>query len=138
MIQNLIIKNRLQSGDVIVAKKKSGIGRILNHYIVYLGNGEFIGNLSKGVKIIPSTELMKLLQTYEPVKIRKFLGSEYERYKAKNRAYTKLGHKYSLVNFNCEHFANWVQFGKEKSSQVTLASTALLLGITYKLIKTIR
>jgi len=134
MIRNLIYQNQLQSADVVVARKKSGIGRILTHYIVYLGDGKFIGNLSRGVKIIPNHELIELLQKYEPIKIRRFNGTDYQREQAILRAYSKEGQRYSLINFNCEHFANWVQFGKETSSQVTFATMALILGLTYKLI----
>jgi hypothetical protein len=42
--------NSLEPIDVIVAKKRVGLGRILNHYIVYLGNGLFVGNLKGSVK----------------------------------------------------------------------------------------
>ena len=109
----------LFAGDVILAKKRKGLGRILNHYIVYVGNNTFVGNLSDGVKELHYNELMNLLQDYEPTGIRRFSGSYFQRNQAINRAYSKLGEKYSLINFNCEHFANWVQFGKIESSQVT-------------------
>lgn len=135
MIKKLLLNTQLYPADVIVAKKRSGLGRILNHYIVYVGNETFIGNLQNGVKILSNSELSELLVDYEPVKVNPFVGSNSQRVQAMNRAYTRLGHKYSLLNFNCEHFANWVQKGRENSLQVTIAMSVLLLGLTYKLIK---
>jgi hypothetical protein len=135
MIEKLQLLPQLYPADVIVAKKRNGLGRILNHYIVYVGNETFIGNLQNGVQILSETELTKLLIDYEPVKIKPFEGSNFERKQALTRAYNRLGQKYSLLNFNCEHFANWVQKGKENSVQVTILFSVLVLGLTYKLIK---
>ena len=125
----------LRPADVILAKKRSGLGRILNHYIVYVGNNTFIGNLNKGVKILSNKELKELLKNYEPVKLNSFTGTSIQRQQAINRAYSRLGEKYSLFGFNCEHFANWVQKGKENSFQVTIAISILILGLIYKLNK---
>lgn len=135
MIKKLLMTTQLYPADVIVAKKRSGLGRILNHYIVYVGNETFIGNLQNGVKVLSNPELTELLIDYEPVKINPFIGSNTQRVHAINRAYNRLGQKYSLLNFNCEHFANWVQKGKENSLQVTIAMSVMLLGLTYKLIQ---
>lgn len=135
MIKKLRLNAQLYPADVVVAKKRNGIGRILNHYIVYVGNETFIGNLQNGVKILSNHELSELFVDYEPVKIKPFIGSTTQRSQAINRAYSRLGQKYSLLNFNCEHFANWVQKGKENSLQVTIAMSIILLGSTYKLIK---
>lgn len=126
----------LYPGDVIVAKKRQGLGRILNHYIVYVGNNTFVGNLSEGVKELPHYELMKLLQDYEPTNIRRLNGSVFQQRQAISRAYSKLGHKYSLLNFNCEHFANWVQFGKSESSQVATGMVMLVAILCLKIINT--
>ena len=126
----------LFAGDVILAKKRKGLGRILNHYIVYVGNNTFVGNLSDGVKELHYNELMNLLQDYEPTRVRRFSGSYFQRNQAINRAYSKLGKKYSLINFNCEHFANWVQFGKIESSQVTTGFVILASAIFLKLVST--
>lgn len=134
MINNLILHNQLQPADVIVAKKRTGLGRILNHYIVYSGGYSFIGNLQEGVKSISHYELNTLLKEYEPISIRRFSGTEFQRRLALRRAYSRLGEKYSLLNFNCEHFANWVQKGKENSTQVAVAVTALAVSIIYKII----
>lgn len=135
MIKKLQLNTQLYPADVIVAKKRNGLGRILNHYVVYVGNETFIGNLEKGVKVLSKMELSNLLIDYEPIKIKPFSGTNYQRNQALNRAYGRLGEKYNLLNFNCEHFANWVQKGKENSVQVTIAFLILLSGITYQLIK---
>lgn len=124
----------LFAGDVILAKKRKGLGRILNHYIVYVGNNTFVGNLSDGVKELHYNELINLLQDYEPTGVRRFSGSYFQRNQAINRAYSKLGESYNLINFNCEHFANWVQFGKIESSQVTTGFVILASAIFLKLV----
>lgn len=135
MIKKLQLNTQLYPADVIVAKKRNGLGRILNHYVVYVGNETFIGNLQEGVKVLSESELAGLLLDYEPVRIKTFEGTDFQRNQAINRAYHKLGQKYSLLNFNCEHFANWVQKGKENSVQVTILFLILMFGITYNLIK---
>jgi len=135
MINKLQLNTQLYPADVVVAKKKKGFGRILNHYIVYVGDGIFIGNLKDGVKILTDYELSDLLVDYEPIKIKPFVGNSLMRNAATNRAYSRIGQNYSLINFNCEHFANWVQKGTENSIQVTIAMSFLLLGLTYQLIK---
>ncbi|KAA2218717.1 MAG: lecithin retinol acyltransferase family protein [Roseobacter sp.] len=134
MTKYLQLIKQLAPIDAIVAKKRNGLGRILDHYVVYLGNGVFIGNLKGAVKIIPENELMELLQEYEPVRIRKFRGSHFDIQNAIKRAYQKLGQRYSFLGFNCEHFANWVQYGKERSSQVNTGLMVLGSVIFLRLI----
>ena len=135
MIKKLQLNSQLYPADVIVAKKRNGLSRILNHYVVYVGNETFIANLENGVKILHKSELSKLLIDYEPVSIKPFEGTNYQRNQAIKRAYARLGDQYNLLSFNCEHFANWVQKGKENSVQVTIAFLILLTGVTYKLIR---
>jgi len=79
MIKKLLLNAQLFPADVIVAKKRSGLGRILNHYIVYVGNETFIGNLQDGVKVLSESELSDLLVDYEPVRIKSFEGSNFQR-----------------------------------------------------------
>ncbi|WP_430928929.1 lecithin retinol acyltransferase family protein [Polaribacter marinivivus] len=121
----------LKPADVIIAKKKTGLSSILDHYIVYLGNNEFIGNLKGGVKYIYYSEFLELLREYRPVKVRKFpINNPYEIEQAITRAEQKIGQKYSFLGFNCEHFANWVQYGKQTSNQVT-NGIVLLISILF-------
>ncbi len=126
MIKQLKLIDQLHPIDVIVAKKKKGLGRILDHYIIYLGDGVFIGNLKGSVKTISLKELHELLKDYEPVRIRRFSGNHFDVQNAIRRAYQRLGQKYSYLGFNCEHYANWVQYGKERSGQVN--NGLMLLG----------
>lgn len=130
MIEQLKLIDQLHPVDVIVAKKKKGLGRILDHYIIYLGNGVFIGNLKGIVKIISHLELQELLKDYEPVRIRRFSGTHFDVQNAIRRAYQRLGQKYSYLGFNCEHYANWIQYGKERSSQVN-TGLILLGGVIF-------
>ncbi|WP_339753428.1 hypothetical protein [uncultured Winogradskyella sp.] len=74
MIKKLQLIPQLYPADVVVAKKRNGLGRILNHYIVYVGNETFIGNLENGVKTLSKIELSKLLIDYEPTKIKPLKG----------------------------------------------------------------
>lgn len=134
MINYLKLIQSLHPIDVIIAKKKSGLGRLLNHYIVYLGNGVFVGNLRGSVKQISHYELLDLLNKYEPVKIRRFYGNYHQIQQARTRAHQRIGNKYSFLGFNCEHFANWVQYGKESSSQVTNGFLITLSFVTLTLI----
>lgn len=136
MIDKLTYLQTLAPGDVVIAKKRTGLGRILNHYIVCVGHDKFIGNLKDGVKELHYNELMNLLSEYEPTGIRRLNGTFSQRQQAINRAYAKLGHRYSLLNFNCEHFANWVQFGRVESSQVT-TGFAILTGVILLKLATI-
>lgn len=134
MTKQLQLLESLSPMDVVVAKKRNGLGRVLNHYIVYLGNNEFIGNLERGVSLLDIPKLNRLLIDYESIKIRKFQGNHFDILKARTRALSRLGQKYSFLGFNCEHFANWVQFGKEKSKQVQYGLLLLTGLITLKLI----
>jgi len=75
-----------------------------------------------------------LLKVYEPVEIRKFTGTQLDAREAISRVKQKLGQPYSFLGFNCEHFANWVQYGKETSNQVTNGFLILAGLVTLKLI----
>ena len=135
-MNNKLLKFELRPADVVVAKKRKGLGRILNHYIVYAGDNTFIGNLQEGVKILSNDELETLLIDYEPIRINPFIGSEIERHKAIERAYLMIGKRYNIATFNCEHYANLVQKGVAKSIQVTATIVSLLiLGFTYKVMR---
>src|SRR5690554_1672344 len=124
----------LYADEVLVAKKRNGLGRLLNHYIDYVGFNNLVRTLYDGDKILDDRELIALLREYEPVSVRRFMGSYHQRNEAVNRAYSKLGERYSLLNFNCEHFANWVQFGKCESGQVKTGFALLGSIILLKLI----
>lgn len=122
----------VRSADAIVVKKEN-FG-ILDHYVIYLGRNQngtplFIANYLTGVKFISSSELIRFLKTYVPVRINKFVGSDMLRRSAVSRALSKLNEKaYHLILNNCEHFANWVQKGIPKSNQVESFGKILTLA----------
>lgn len=110
----------LQAGDVLVARKNQGI---FQHFVVYLGHNGlhpvFVANMrGTGVRYIPENELAKLANEYPVKKIRRFVGSAFARAQAVQRAVRAMSlQAYHLLTSNCEHFANYVQTGKQYSSQ---------------------
>lgn len=128
-ISKFIAAYNMRPGDAIKAKK---IGwEILDHYAVYVGqdyNGEhyFMANsMRDGVRYYNEIEVEDLLREFAPKQIRKFEGDEIERKHAVLRASNEEGKAYNLIRYNCEHFANYVQYGKKKSGQVSLAGVSL-------------
>jgi hypothetical protein len=133
-IEQLITNNGIRQADaVIVKKEKFGL---FDHYVIFLGyiNNEpkFIANYGTGVRIIQNLELFQFLQTYKPVSVRRFKGSDEQRGYAIQRALTELktgGFKaYHLIKNNCEHFANQVQHGIRVSSQTQDFSNATAIS----------
>lgn len=114
----------LQQGDVLVVKDRSF--DLFDHYLVYIGNGEFVANMSGGIRQMDIYMLKHFEGKFYPVRLRKFQGTEFERTLALQRAKYCLLPKYSLLYSNCEHFANYVQYGKSQSRQSTKASLALI------------
>lgn len=140
MIRKLVLQFGLEPADVIIAKKRGWY--VWDHYIVYIGtkNGKmfFIANdMSGGVRLFDENEVEKLIVQFEPTQVRKFKGDYWEQQKALKRAEGELGKKYSLISFNCEHLANYIQFGKRVSKQAEnwLAGAAVLLLLVI-LVKT--
>lgn len=121
----------LQEADAIVLRKKF-LGMV-DHYAIYLGKHEgnhtFVANYTDGVKIVPQTEMVEILQTLQPTRIEKFVGSDAERNLAVKRALSRIGEKaYNYISNNCEHFKNWVHFGENRSEQVKVAGDAALIA----------
>ncbi len=114
----------LQKADVLVVKDRSF--DVFDHYLVYIGNGWFVANMSGGIRMMDIYMLKHFEGKFYPVRLRKFEGNELERSSALQRAQHCLQPKYSLLYSNCEHFANYVQYGKRQSLQSTKASLALI------------
>ena len=136
MLRDFISTNGLQEADVIFAKKR-GWG-VFDHFIIYMGKRfgqySFIANDAKGgVRWYNEFELIDLVKDFEPVRIRKFNGNHWERQNALVRANTELGKSYSLTDFNCEHLANYVQYGVRESKQVQNWRTGLGLAAGFLL-----
>lgn len=64
---------------------------------------------------------------YHLTRIEPFTGNDFQRRLAVNRAVSLIGTQYDLVNFNCEHYANAVQYNKPFSNQVGNGILATLL-----------
>lgn len=130
------LKN-LQPGDRLVLPK-SNLG-FVQHHAIYIGNDvygkrQYIENyLGKGVQIVSEKHLFR--DGYYLTRIEPFTGDDFQRRLAVNRAIALIGTRYDLVNFNCEHYANAVQYNKPFSNQVgngilaTLLLTIIGLGL---------
>ncbi len=137
MLKNFIYANGLQEADVIIAKKRGWA--VFDHFIIYMGmkSGQpyFIANdVNGGVKWFSESEVLVLIKDFEPVKIRKFKGNEQQRHRALGRAKQELGKSYSLTEFNCEHLANYVQYGVRESVQVKNWGTGLAVAASLLLV----
>jgi hypothetical protein len=121
MLSTFVYMNGLQEADVIIAKKRAW--GIFDHFIIYMGRkfGQhlFVANdATGGVRWFSEVQVIDLVKDFDPVKIRKFNGTPYQRQLALRRAEGEIGKSYSLIDFNCEHLANYVQYGIRESKQV--------------------
>jgi hypothetical protein len=131
IIENFVRNYKLRPADTIVVKKKD-IG-FLDHYLIYLGisNNEhkFIANYSNGVKFLEYRELLNYANDYSPVRIRRFNGNDYDRDIAVQRALSRLDqYSYNLIFNNCEHYANYVQYGSDSSNQTKIFGGSLAIA----------
>ena len=132
-----IIKNSVNPADRIVVPK-SGI-KLVQHHAIYLGQNYqgvdlIIENaIGKGVQLITADDFFK--KNPEITRIEQFVGSNYERRLAVERALTQVGRPYNLINYNCESFSNHVQYNESQSKQVNtgfaLAGLCLFLGLVF-------
>lgn len=113
-------KYNLKAGDRIIAPLTE-LG-ITKHHAIYLGwdeNGvEWIIENTKfvGVRLIEANEYFKdVIRIYA---IEKFIGNNIARKNAVQKALRLVGKPYRLIEYNCEHFANEIQFSKPESKQV--------------------
>lgn len=122
----------LQPGDRLIEPIfQTGIAK---HHSIYLGADEqgleWIAENHKfhGVRLVKANEFFRGGQTYE---IKRFNGSRFDRLRSVSRALSVVGKPYELINYNCEHFASYVQTGNAASSQV---ENAFLLLITAAIV----
>jgi Lecithin retinol acyltransferase len=137
--ENYVKKLGLKPGDRIVVPK-SGL-RIVQHHALYLGqNHQGIDLIAEnkigfGVRLITADEFFK--DVIEVTKIEKFHGTNYKRKLAVQKALQKLGQPYHLIDYNCQHFANEIQYNQIKSEQVdglfeglkVAAGIAIVIGL---------
>lgn len=129
-VDNFVQTNDLRPADTVVVNKPT---RILDHYVIYLGQysdgHKFIANYSQGVRILSDYEIVRFSTVMEPTRVRRFRGSDYERYQAVQRALNYCdSDSYHLILNNCEHYANCVQYGKRYSQQTQLFGAGLTIA----------
>lgn len=136
--ENYVKKLGLEPGDRIIVPK-SGL-RIVQHHAMYLGqNHQGIDLIAEnkigfGVRLVTADKFFA--DVIEVTRIEKFRGNTYKRKLAIQRALQKLGHPYHLINYNCQHFANEIQYGKVESDQVANGLAAVLTLLFIGLLTT--
>jgi hypothetical protein len=143
-IEDLKIKNRdyciskLESGDLI--KVKSEILPIIYHYGIIEKKGEdvfIIHNHPDSINSKGGNVCKEHLSKF--IKGRDIVSVEQTNLKSAeiNEMYNYLkAYKYDFINFNCEHFVNFVKGKKYGSSQVIKwTSLAIITAIVYYLVK---
>ena len=119
-MERFLQRYNLNPGSRIVTPR-SGL-RLIQHHAIYWGkdlngvhwileNQDYVG-----IRFIALDNYLKGI--FEIKRIERFQGNNYERTVALKRGEKLLGRKYDLFNFNCEHFANYLQHGKAFSTQV--------------------
>ena len=110
----------LAPGDRIIIPKSEF--RIVQHHGIYLGKNNSGVDLVAENKIGYGVRMVSLTAFFgnvrEVARIDKFKGNNYERRKLVERIVSKLGHRYDLINYNCQHFANDMLNNEIKSEQV--------------------
>jgi hypothetical protein len=123
----LVQSHNLQPADVIVVGRHNGLAA---HYLIYMGSDYrghwFMANLEQGVSWLNEDYLRSRSHEFYFKRIRRFEGDWRQRQAALRRAESRHGEAYSLARFNCEHFANYVQYGKESSQQVQMVGAGLV------------
>ena len=110
----------LKPADRIVVPKS--LAGIVQHHAVYLGQNYSGQDLiaenvaGKFVRVVTADDFFQA--NPKVTRIERFTKNNYERRVAIERALKLLGKPYDLINFNCEHFANYVQHGKIESFQI--------------------
>lgn len=126
---NFIKKHNLKPGDRIIVPKSDW--DVVQHHVIYRGvdyAGRHIISENKDAIGVRRIYLYDLISTSSKItSINPFKGTEYERQLALKRADEKLGEKYILFSFNCEHYCDYVQHGKSSSKQVEYFRNASLL-----------
>jgi hypothetical protein len=137
-MNSIVKQHNLKPADRIIVPKRGF--EIVQHHAIYLGQNRYGEDLiaentiDHGVRIISATEFFKDITRI--VRIEKFLGNDFQRRQAVQDAILLKGTKYDLLDFNCEHYASYVQTKIPESKQINngakiLGFIALLFGVTY-------
>ncbi|MBL7766898.1 MAG: hypothetical protein JNJ58_12430 [Chitinophagaceae bacterium] len=130
-------KWNLQPADRIVVPKSDL--RMVQHHAIYLGKDEYgtdwiaENKFGKGVQIVTASEFFS--DVIEITRVEPFKGKQHQRNEAVQLAVSLEGQNYDLFAFNCEHYANVVQYKVPVSHQaktgVGIGLLALLLGLIF-------
>lgn len=119
-MKNNFYLDTLQPGDRVVLPKSS-LG-LIQHHVIYvgknaMGNRMYIENaIGRGVQLVSEAYLFR--DGYSITRIEPFIGNQHQRNIAVKAALKMIGRNYDLINFNCEHYANSVQYSRSYSPQV--------------------
>lgn len=109
----------LQPGDGVVIPKS--LMNLVQHHALYLGYDDY-GNhymcenvIGVGVKL---TRVQDFFVAGQITRIERYHGSGTDRKRIVQKALSRLGRPYNLINYNCESFCNDVRYNKPKSKQV--------------------
>lgn len=128
------INSFLQTGDEIISSNSQK--SLIKHHGVAINypndSTTYIvdNNIGQGVGI---HSLKSYLRNNKVIQINKRWASMESKKTIRNRINSTLGTPYSLLTFNCEHFSNFVRFGKVSSKQVIkrVCVIALFIAIFY-------
>jgi hypothetical protein len=118
----------LFAGDRIVVPKSEL--RFAQHHAIFDGEGGFYENKAgTGVVRTPIAEFFNGVTSV--TEIRRFMGSDRQIREALSRAESLIGKSYNLVQFNCEHYADFIQYGQARSKQVDNVFGAIGIGLLF-------
>lgn len=134
----IVNKLDLQPGDRVVVPKSNL--KIVQHHALYLGYDDFGNHYMCENVIGVGVRLVKVEDFFNGVskitRIEKYTGNNYDRKIVIQKALSKLGQPYSLINYNCESFVNDVLLRKPHSNQVGnafgLLALAVIIGVIFK------
>lgn len=111
---------KLQPGDRVVVPKSHW--QLIQHHALYLGYDDFGNHYmcenvnGVGVKLTSVSNFF--LDVTKVTRIEKFNGTKPVRKVVVEKALSKLGQPYNLINYNCESFVNEVLYKSSYSNQV--------------------
>jgi hypothetical protein len=132
----LVVEWDLHPGDRVVVPKSAW--QLVQHHALYLGCDDFGNHYMSENVIGVGVKLTRVADFFQGVsrvtRIEPYTGSNYERRLVVERALTKLGQPYSLINYNCESFVNDALYQQPKSMQVGNVAGALGLALLIALL----
>ncbi|MDX1954704.1 MAG: lecithin retinol acyltransferase family protein [Chitinophagaceae bacterium] len=107
------------------------------HHVIYLGaDAQGVEWISENYKF-KGVRLVRASAYFRPGKkfrVHKFSGNDQQREAAVRRALSLVGAPYNLIDFNCEHYAEFVQTGKSGSKQVDWVKNLFVFALFVLLI----